>query len=140
MLDAPAQQAPSEPGTVPPNGTDGSRGADGAGAPPPAGDGSRPSLDALRAGGARVLEFESNSVLVVTIVLAIVIGVLRASTSSASRSARRRSTSTPASSRAATRRRSCSRSGSTARRLAGERLREHVILEAMNIGEVGAAA
>ena len=66
-MDAPAQQTPTEPGSVAANGADGRGGADG---------GPRPSLDALRSGGARVLEFESNSVLVATIVLAIVIGVL----------------------------------------------------------------
>src|ERR1700755_2969501 len=38
--------------------------------------GPRLSLDTLRAGGGRVLEFESNSVLVATIVLAVAIGVL----------------------------------------------------------------
>jgi ribose transport system permease protein len=39
-------------------------------------DGSRLSLDTLRAGGGRALEFESNSVLAATIVLAVVIGAL----------------------------------------------------------------
>ena len=34
------------------------------------------SLDTLRSGGGRVLEFESNSVLVATILLAVAIGIL----------------------------------------------------------------
>jgi ribose transport system permease protein len=43
---------------------------------PRAGNGPGLSLDTLRSGGARVLEFESGSVLVATIVLAVVIGIL----------------------------------------------------------------
>jgi ribose transport system permease protein len=74
-MDAPAQ-TPREPGAAPAERTDEAPGGDGAGGPPPPAGGPRLSLDTLRSGGARVLELESNSVLVATIVLAGVIGVL----------------------------------------------------------------
>jgi ribose transport system permease protein len=67
-MDAPAQ-TPREPDTAPATGQDGA-------APPARAGGAGLSLDTLRSGGGRVLEFESNSVLVATIVLAVVIGVL----------------------------------------------------------------
>jgi ribose transport system permease protein len=64
---APAQ-APPEPGGGPDDrdGAEASR----------AGRGPALSLDTLRSGGSRVLEFESNSVLAATIVLAVAIGIL----------------------------------------------------------------
>src|SRR5690349_2641143 len=67
-MDAPAR-TPREPGTAAAAGEDPA-------APPERAGGARLSLDAVRSGGGRVLEFESNSVLVATIVLAVVIGVL----------------------------------------------------------------
>lgn len=62
-------RSPREPGQEAPGPGDGDEA-------PRAGHGPGLSLDTLRAGGARVLEFESNSVLVATIVLAVAIGIL----------------------------------------------------------------
>src|SRR4051794_18521206 len=67
-MDAPAQ-TPREPDTATTAGED-------ADAAPRRTGGAALSLDSLRAGGGRVLDFESNSVLVATIVLAVVIGLL----------------------------------------------------------------
>src|SRR3954454_6209259 len=67
-MDAPAQ-TPREPDTA----TTAGEAADAA---PRRTGGAALSLDSLRAGGGRLLDFESNSVLVATIVLAVVIGLL----------------------------------------------------------------
>ena len=67
MTEAPAQSPHGPGGDAPePDGGGGAR----------AGRGSGLSLDALRAGGGRVLEFESGSVLAATVVLAVAIGIL----------------------------------------------------------------
>src|SRR3954447_7580404 len=67
VTEAPAQ-SPRGPGEAPQT--------DGGGGGPRSGGGSGLSLDSLRAGRGRVLEFESNSVLAATIVLAVAIGIL----------------------------------------------------------------
>jgi hypothetical protein len=66
VTDARAQSPRDPDGPAEPEGPGASPAAEGAGL----------SLDKLRAGGGRALEFESNSVLAATIVLAVAIGVL----------------------------------------------------------------
>jgi ribose transport system permease protein len=70
-MGAVTQAQPSDPGEAPEPPPAGAEGAAGGGEGAP-----RLSIDALRAGGGRALEFESNSVLAATILLVLVIGAL----------------------------------------------------------------
>ena len=76
MQDEPGGRAVTDMPAADPRDPGGAPEPDGPREEPAAGRGPGLSLDTMRSGGSRVLEFESNSVLVATILLAVAIGIL----------------------------------------------------------------